>query len=78
MRKFVFVLGMLLSTTVTWTTPSCGGQLFAQSGCCKERKSDQNPWIKTGKSFTECETENNGEDTNVFEEIGLIWWDIAC
>ncbi len=50
----------------------------AESGCCKVRKSAQHPWSKTGRSFAQCESMNQGDGDSVYNSSGKIWWDRAC
>ncbi len=55
-------------------------QLIAQSGCCKQRKSDNHPWQKNGRSFNQCKELNHSLDgkVSIFQRSGLVWWDAAC
>jgi hypothetical protein len=53
-------------------------QQIAQSGCCKARQSSQNPWAKTGKSFSQCESSNKDDGDSIYKNSGRFWWDRSC
>lgn len=79
MKKLVLGLAVLLGIAVFWATLPCDNQVFAQSGCCKERASVNHPWRATTKSLGECKADNQARDgDNVFKRSGLIWWDAGC
>ena len=79
MKKMLLVFGFLLFTAAFLVTFPCGSQLFAQSGCCKERDSYRVQWYPNRKNFKDCEDLNRDKDgDNVFDEGGLVWWDSKC
>lgn len=51
---------------------------LAKSGCCKARKSAKHPWVKTSKSFEDCENANGGEGDDIYKSNGSYWWDRSC
>ena len=52
--------------------------LVAKAGCCKVRKTDNHPWVKTSISFEQCEDANNAEGDNIYKSTGKYWWDRSC
>ena len=66
-------------TPATLGAASTNKELLAVSGCCKERKSTDDPWRKTRRNLDSCKKLNDEKDKdNVFNPNGLFWWDIAC
>ncbi len=79
MKKLVLGLAVLVGTTVFWATPPCDNEVFAQSGCCKERDSLDSPWKRQrGVGLSECKRSNESDGDNVFDQSGLVWWDVRC
>ncbi len=79
MKKILLALGLLLCAEAISVMLPCDSQLFAVSGCCKRRDSYRARWYKTGTDFRACERSNRDVDQdNVFDESGLVWWDVAC
>jgi len=79
MEKILLVLGFLLFAAAFSMTLPGDNQLFAVSGCCKQRDSYSGNWYGNGKNFEECERLNQEKDRdNVFDQRGLVWWDVGC
>ena len=79
MKKILLVLGLLLSTAGVLALLLCDSQLFAATGCCKERNSLRERWKQTDMTLEDCKRQNERSDRdNVFDERGLVWWDVRC
>ena len=78
MKKIVFVVGLVFFAAASSLILPCN-QLFALSGCCKERSSLREEWNPNGNSFRDCKNLNRQKDKDdVFERRGLVWWDVRC
>jgi len=78
MKKILFVVGLVFFVAVSSLMLPCN-QLFALSGCCKERASVRSGWGKNGESFRTCKSLNRTKDgDDVFDRQGLVWWDVRC
>jgi hypothetical protein len=51
---------------------------LAVDGCCKQRPSYQGNWYKNGLSYAKCKQQNERDRDNIFDQSGLIWWDMRC
>jgi len=54
--------------------------LSAQAGCCKTRKTADEPWKKAlDLTFEKCRQLNEQRDgDDLFAEAGRVWWDKQC
>ena len=80
MKNILLIFGfLLLAGTISLALP-CFNQLFAVSGCCKQRKSLTEGWAQTSLNYQQCEEENRRQDKgdDLLKPIGRIWWDIQC
>ena len=80
MKKLVLILGGVVAIALFSTTLPCGNQVFAISGCCKERASLSRGWTKQPPriGINECKKKNRKDRDNVFDASGLVWWDVKC
>ena len=80
MKKILLVLGFLLSTAGVLALLLCDSQLFAATGCCKKRDSLREGWrTQIDMTLEDCKRQNERSDRdNVFDERGLVWWDVRC
>lgn len=79
MKKILLVLGLLLFTAGVLALLLCDSQLFAVTGCCKQRGSPNHPWRDNGMNFGQCSELNQRLDgDNIFRESGFVWWDRGC
>jgi len=78
MKKTFLVLGFLLLAVAILVTFPCYNQLFAISGCCKERASYKAGWSNNGATFKQCKDLNRQDGDDVFQQRGLVWWDVRC
>jgi hypothetical protein len=78
MRKILFVFGLLLLATTFLVGLPGDNQVYALSGCCKERKSYKAEWRENGMNFSDCKRLNERDRDDVFRRSGLVWWDAKC
>lgn len=79
MKKLLFFLCIMLSATVILTFLADDYSPFAQSGCCKQRRSTGEPWYVNGLNFGQCSNLNSQTDgDNVYAPSGRVWWDQNC
>jgi hypothetical protein len=78
MEKFLLTVGLLPLAIGILASVSYKSQIFAAEGCCKERPSLASAWRPNGMSFRECENLNRKDGDNVFDQRGLVWWDVRC
>ena len=79
MKKLVLILGVVLAAPLFSVMLPCGNQVFAVSGCCKERKSEGQPWFNNGKNFSACRKLNQRVDGDkILRQTGRYWWDVGC
>jgi hypothetical protein len=58
---------------------SLDGSTLAGGGCCKTRASYTAAWSRSGDTFEQCQAQNGArDDDNVYDERGLVWWDVRC
>jgi hypothetical protein len=56
---------------------SSAGEVSAITGACKHRASYSSAWQPNGLTFEQCKARNQATDRDdVFEERGLVWWDV--
>ena len=78
MKKILFVVGLVFFVALSSLMLPCN-QLFAVSGCCKERSSLREGWDQSKLSLRRCKALNRQRDgDDVFERRGLVWWDVRC
>jgi len=79
MKHFLLFFRLsVLATAISVGFPY-SNQISAVDGCCKERPSLTSGWSPNGMSFKECENLNRSKDRdNVFDQRGLVWWDVRC
>lgn len=54
-----------------------GGRAAAMAGTCKERGSSTAAWQTNNRTFEQCKATNQQRDgDNVFDQQGLVWWDV--
>ena len=71
-RWYLIALAAVASLSVT-----VGRQASAMDGSCKDRTSNTAPWQPNRLTFEQCKARNQQQDgDNVFDEQGLIWWDV--
>lgn len=79
MKKIIVVFSLFLLMAFLFFMLAPNNELFAVSGCCKQRDSYRARWYPNGMDFKRCETENQKQDgDNIFDEQGLLWWDVNC
>jgi hypothetical protein len=81
MKKISLTLAGLICAVVVLANISGSESVYAISGCCMERKSSTGQWNDLEKTFEQCEvanTEEDGEEDDIFEASGKVWWDLAC
>lgn len=79
MKKLILVFSVFPLIAVLFFKLASNNELFAVSGCCKQRNSYTEEWIRKDLNFKECEAENRRQDgDNVFIKEGLVWWDTRC
>jgi len=81
MKKISLTLAGLICAVVVLANIPSSESVYAISGCCMERASSTGQWNDLGKSFEQCEianTEEDGEEDDIFEASGKVWWDLAC
>ena len=78
MRKWCYLLGAGVLALVFVTALYSNTETYAISGCCKERSSYTDTWYKSGKTFAQCQQANQRDKDNIFQQQGLVWWDVNC
>jgi hypothetical protein len=79
MTKLIFIFALMLSIVAIFTFLADDYQSFAQSGCCKQRRSSEGRWYETDLSYEQCSELNSKKDgDNVNKPYGLVWWDEHC
>ena len=78
MKKIILIIGFSLLAATFLLIANTGSNLFAISGCCKQRESFQKNWYRNGVDFETCRDFNKRDGDDVFNESGLFWWDIGC
>jgi hypothetical protein len=78
MKKWGYLLGAAALAFVFVITLYGRVETHAISGCCKERSSYTGNWYKNGKTFAQCQQANQRDDDNIFQQQGLVWWDVNC
>jgi hypothetical protein len=79
MKKFVFIIGIILSIGIISNFLVVGYNSYARSGCCKQRRSIGGEWYVIDLNRGECEALNRRKDgDNLDEPIGFVWWDRDC
>ncbi len=80
-RRIVLTLALLLLSAASSPPLRRYQDVCAVAGCCKERESYGASWHKSdlGTDFAKCKERNQSKDgDNVFDERGLVWWDVRC
>lgn len=77
MKRHVLVLVVALGTA---SMPSVFelDTAYAVAGCCKTRPSANASWVESHRDLNQCRDQNQGDGDNVFDERGLVWWDVRC
>ena len=79
MKKPLVITALTLAALLFSGSLPCKKQLLAVSGCCKARNSLTSDWRKIAGSFEDCKGLNEETDRDdVFDEEGLVWWDVTC
>ena len=78
MRKWCYLLSAAALAVVLVVTIQGRTETHAISGCCKERSSYNGLWQKSNKNFIQCQEANKKDRDNVFQQQGLVWWDVNC
>ena len=79
MRKIALAFAVVALTTASTGMLPCGNEAFAQAGCCMQRSSLDAAWrALRGVPLRECRERNERDRDNVFDESGLIWWNVRC
>jgi hypothetical protein len=80
MKKALLLAGLLLVVLALLILPPSSTPLSAQSGCCKTRRADTEPWRKAlDWTFENCRQQNEQIDhDDLFAEHGQVWWDRDC
>ena len=79
MKKVLLVLVFSMIAVAFSVVLPGDNQLFALSGCCKQRASYGAPWYPNGMNFQDCANFNENTDgDDVFNRRGLVWWDVNC
>jgi hypothetical protein len=79
MKMLTLCLGLLIASMLLWTMVPRNELAFAQSGCCKQRPTEKDPWRESGKTFAACKAVNEELDKdNLFARSGRVWWDGNC
>jgi len=76
MRRIGWFLVAL--TTGAGLALTAGQQAAAMTGCCKERASSAAEFGPPNRlTFEQCKARNQArDDDNVFDQLGLVWWDV--
>lgn len=80
MKKIILVFSSFLLMAFLFFILASNNELFAVSGCCKQRSSYGASWSPNhGMNIKDCEKLNQELDgDNVFLQQGLVWWDTRC
>ena len=79
MKTTAFVFAVLAGIAASSMMLPCGNNALAQAGCCMERSSVSAAWrMLRGRSLQECRRLNEKDRDNVFDQSGLIWWNVDC
>jgi hypothetical protein len=79
MKKMFFFLAIILFFIANLIFLADDYISFAQSGCCKQRRSTSGQWYNTGLSFNQCDNLNRQKDgDNIYDPVGRVWWDRNC
>lgn len=83
-KKALISISIMMAGGV-WIGATADNEVYAISGCCKQRISDSEPWYRSGSDFDACKILNLEVDENddeikdiIFDESGKVWWDMAC
>ncbi len=81
MKKTGFISILMMTAGCIWMTTVSDNNLYAISGCCKQRPSVNDPWYRSSNDLAVCKDLNFNIDSNsdiVFNESGKVWWDLSC
>ena len=79
MKKIALISISILMATGLWISMAADNEVYAISGCCKQRNNINTPWYRSGTDLEACKKLNEREDKdNLFHEAGKVWWDVAC
>ncbi len=79
MRRMALALAVVAAITASSAMLPCGNDALAQAGCCMQRSSLDAAWRPLrGVPLQECRGRNERDRDNVFDESGLVWWNVRC
>jgi hypothetical protein len=79
MKKISLIIGLLLIIIAILMVLPIGSQLMAVDGCCKQRNSYSENWRRSRLNYPQCRQLNQQRDgDNIFDQSGLVWWDVRC
>lgn len=79
MRKHLLVVASILVVILLAPLFSDMSDLSAQSGCCKERRSNRGSWYPNGLNYQQCFELNKARDgDDLHKKEGLVWWAPSC
>ena len=78
MKKIALISISIMMVAGIWISTAPDNEVYAISGCCKQRSSADKPWYKSGSDLQVCKDLNVPEEDNIFHEAGQVWWDVAC
>ena len=81
MKKIVLISLSIMIAGSIWVGSASNNEVYAITGCCKQRVTVNEPWYRSGSDLEVCKDLNIKIDKNrdnVFNESGKVWWDLAC
>ncbi len=79
MKRNILLLTMALLTIFSFLMIFYVSWIFAMAGCCKERETRLDEWIRNGLSYQDCIELNRRRDRDHWlDPSGRVWWDIDC
>jgi hypothetical protein len=76
MKRLLIFFCVMLPAVFMLISITDNYQSFAQSGCCKQRRTKDGRWYETDLNLEECLELNRGKDgDNVNRPNGRVWWD---